>query len=136
MVGVSRQTRLGQQAAEKYGTASAGLVRQYGTHLEKTRKSLPAVAHPQASCGSKAGLQANPQTPGSPLRQWRCGVTPTASLDAGTCRQSASDSIGSPCQDDASEQSGQDEYDHARTGAHAKRRGIRVQFKSDPACLR
>ena len=42
---------------------------------------------------------------------------------------------GHRSQDDASEQSGQDEYEHARTGAHAKR-GIRVQFKSDPACLR
>ena len=39
-----RQTRLGQLAAKKYGTVSAGLMRQYGTHLEKTRKFLFAVA--------------------------------------------------------------------------------------------
>ena len=61
----SRQTRLGQPAAEKYGTASAGLMRQYGTHLEKTRKSLPAVARLRAGYCSRAGLQTNPQTPSS-----------------------------------------------------------------------
>ena len=44
MLGGFRQTRLGQLAVEKYGTISADLVREYGTHLEKTRKSLLAVA--------------------------------------------------------------------------------------------
>ena len=45
MAGESRQTRPGQPAAEKCRTVSAGLMRQYGTHPEKTRKSpsqLPA----------------------------------------------------------------------------------------------
>ena len=96
MLGGFRQTRLGQLAAKKHGTASAGLMRQYGTYPEKTRKSLPAVARLQAGRSSSASLQADSQTPGSPLRQWRCGVTSTASLDTGTCRQSASDPIGSP----------------------------------------
>ena len=80
MVGVSRQTRLGQPAAEKYGTASVGLMREYGMRLEKTRKSLPAVARLQAGRGSKASLQADSQTPGSPP----CGGGPS-SLDAGMC---------------------------------------------------
>ena len=35
----SRQARLGQLVAKKYGTVSAGLMRQYDTHPEKTRKS-------------------------------------------------------------------------------------------------
>ena len=65
MVGVSRQTRLGQLTAKKYGTVSAGLMRQYGTHLEKTRKSLLAVARLQAGRSSRAGLQADSQTPSS-----------------------------------------------------------------------
>ena len=60
-----RQTRLGRLVAKKYGTVSAGLMRQYGTHLEKTRKYLPAVARLQAGRGSKASLQANSQTPSS-----------------------------------------------------------------------
>ena len=63
---------------KKYGTASAGLVRQCGTHMEKTRKCLPAVASLQAGRSSRAGLQANPQTPGSPLplrRRRRDSVT-------------------------------------------------------------
>ena len=63
---VDSETRLGQLAAEKYGTVSAGLMRQYDTHLEKTRKSLPAVARLQAGRGSRAGLQADSQTLGSP----------------------------------------------------------------------
>ena len=74
-----RQTRLGQPAAEKYGTVSADLMRQYDTHLEKTRKCLPAAARLQASRGFRAGLQADSQTPGrSPppsmasRRQHRC----------------------------------------------------------------
>ena len=41
-------------------------MRQYGTHLEKARKSLLAVARLQAGRGSRAGLQADSQTPGSP----------------------------------------------------------------------
>ena len=36
----SRQTRLEQLAAEKHRTVSAGLMRQCGTHLEKTCKSI------------------------------------------------------------------------------------------------
>ena len=62
----SRQTRLGQLAAKKHGTASAGLMREYGTHPEKTHKSLLAVACFQAGRSSRAGLQADSQTPGSP----------------------------------------------------------------------
>ena len=61
-----RQTRLGQPAAEKHGTASAGLMREYGVHMEKTRKYLPAVARLQAGRSSRAGLQVNPQMPGNP----------------------------------------------------------------------
>ena len=88
----SMQTRPGQQAAKKHGTVSAGLMRQYGTHPEKTRKLLLAVARLRAGRGFRAGLQADSQTPGSPfsLRRRRRGVTPTASLDTGTCRQPAS----------------------------------------------
>ena len=50
------------------------------------------VARLQAGRSSRASLQANPQTPDSPfpLRRRRRGVTPTASLDAGTCRRPAS----------------------------------------------
>ena len=66
MVGGFHQTRPRQSAAEKYGTASAGPMRQYDTHLEKTRKCLPAVVRLQAGRSSRASLQANPQTPGSP----------------------------------------------------------------------
>ena len=62
----SRQTRLGQLAAKKYGTISADLMRQYGTHPEKTHKSLPAVARLRADRSSRASLQADSQTPGSP----------------------------------------------------------------------
>ena len=58
MLGGFRQTRLGQMAAEKYGTAGAGLMRQYGTHPEKTRKCPLAVARLQAGRSSRAGLQA------------------------------------------------------------------------------
>ena len=61
----SRQTRLEQLAAKKYGTVSAGLMRQYDAHLEKTRKSLPAVARLQAGRSSRASLQADSQTPSS-----------------------------------------------------------------------
>ena len=43
MLGGFRQTRLGQLAAKKHRTVSAGLVRQYGMRLEKARKYLPAV---------------------------------------------------------------------------------------------
>ena len=60
------QTRLGQPAAEKHGTISAGLVQQCSTHLEKTRKSLPAVVRLQAGRSSRVGLRADSQTPGSP----------------------------------------------------------------------
>ena len=60
-----RQTRLGQPTAEKHGTVSAGLMRQYDTHLEKTRKSLLAVARLQTGRCSRASLQANSQTPSS-----------------------------------------------------------------------
>ena len=66
MVGVSRQTRLGQLAAEKYETVSAGLMQEYGMCLEKTRKCLPTVARLQAGHSSRASLQADSQTPGSP----------------------------------------------------------------------
>ena len=78
----SRQTRLGQPAAEKYGTVSADLMREYGLRLEKTCKSLLAAVR----------LQADSQTPSSPfpLRQRRRSVTPTASLDAGTRKRPAS----------------------------------------------
>ena len=88
---VDSETRLGQLAAEKYGTVSAGLMRQYDTHLEKTRKSLPAVAPPPGGPrfqGRPSGRLANSGQ--SPLRQRRRGVTPTASLDTGTCRRPAS----------------------------------------------
>ena len=47
--------------------------------MEKTRKSLPAVARLRAGRGSKAGLQANPQTPGSPPPRVG-GVAATATL--------------------------------------------------------
>ena len=60
------QTRLEQLTAEKYGTASAGPMREYGLHLEKTRKSLLAAARLQAGRSSKASLQADLQTLGSP----------------------------------------------------------------------
>ena len=55
--GVSRQTRLGQPAAKKHGTASAGLVRQYGMRLEKARKYLPAVVCLQAGRCSKPSFR-------------------------------------------------------------------------------
>ena len=71
----SRQTRLGQPAAEKHRTVSAGLVRQYGTHPEKTRKSLLAVARLQAGHSSRASLQADSQTPGSPLASMLAALT-------------------------------------------------------------
>ena len=41
-------------------------MRQYDTHLEKTRKSPLAVARLQAGRSSRTSLQANSQTPGSP----------------------------------------------------------------------
>ena len=72
----SRQTRLGQLAAEKHGTVSAGLAQGYGMRLEKTCKSFLAVARPQASRGSKAGLQASSQTPGSPPAQRSLRIMP------------------------------------------------------------
>ena len=40
-------------------------MRQYDAHLEKTRKSLLAVARLQAGRGSRASLQASSQTPDS-----------------------------------------------------------------------
>ncbi len=51
-----------------------------------------AVARLRVGRGSRASLQTGPQTPDSPflLRRRRRGVTPTASLDAGTCRRPAS----------------------------------------------
>ena len=77
----SRQARLGQPAAKKHGTASAGLMREYGMRLEKTRKSLPAVARLRAGRGSRAGLQADSQTSGSSLPPPPVdGVAATASL--------------------------------------------------------
>ena len=84
----SRQTRLGQPATEKYRTISADLTRQYDTHLEKTHKSLPAIARLRVGRGSRAGLQADLQTPGSPpplRRRWSGAdaVTPTAWRDGG-----------------------------------------------------
>ena len=54
MLGGFRQTRLGQLAADKYGTVSAGLMREYDLHLEKAHKSLLAVAR------LRAGLNAEP----------------------------------------------------------------------------
>ena len=66
MLGGFRQTRLGQLTAKKYGTVSAGLMRQYGTHLEKTRKSLLAVARLRAGRSSRASLRADSQTLSSP----------------------------------------------------------------------
>ena len=66
MLGGSYQTRLGQLTVKKYRTISADLVREYGTHLEKTRKSLLAVARLQSGSSSRASLQANSQTPDSP----------------------------------------------------------------------
>ena len=36
-------------AAEKHRTVSAGLMREHGMRLEKTRKSLPAVARLRAA---------------------------------------------------------------------------------------
>ena len=70
----SRQTRLEQLTAKKYGTASAGLMRECGTHPEKTRKSPLAVARLQAGRSSKDSLQADSQTPSSPPpRRWRRG---------------------------------------------------------------
>ena len=65
MLGGFRQTRLGQPAAKRHETISACLMRQYSTHPEKTRKSLPAVARLQADRSSRASLRTNPQTPGS-----------------------------------------------------------------------
>ena len=59
-------------------------MRQYDTHLEKIRKSLPAVARLQAGRSSKASLQTNSQTPGSPL----CGSGPS-SPDDGAYRRPA-----------------------------------------------
>ena len=50
----------------KNRTTSAGLMREYGVYPEKTRKYLPAVARLHAGRSSKAGLQADLQTPGSP----------------------------------------------------------------------
>ena len=50
-------------------------------------------------------------------------------------RPSLGENLAFFCYGFGQRQSGQDEYKHARTGAHAKR-GIRVQLKSDPACLR
>ena len=51
-----------------------------------------AVARLQAGRSFRANLQADSQTPSSPLplRRRQSDVTSTASLDAGTCRQSAS----------------------------------------------
>ena len=66
VVGASRQTRLGQPAAKRHGTASAGLMREHGTHLKKTRKSLSAVARLRAGRSPRASLRADSQTPGSP----------------------------------------------------------------------
>ncbi len=63
----SRQTRLGQLAAKKYGTVSAGLMRKYDAHPEKARKYFPAVARLQAGRCSRASLRANPQTPDNPF---------------------------------------------------------------------
>ena len=87
------QTRLEQLTVEKHKTVSADLTRQYGTHLEKTRKSLLAVARLPAGRSSRASLQANSQTPSSPppyvdaddtgavaassRRRRRCDVTST-----------------------------------------------------------
>ncbi len=73
------ETRLGQPAAKKHGAASAGLTRQCDTHLEKTRKYLPAVARLQAGRSFRASLQANSQTLGSPPPRVG-GVAATATL--------------------------------------------------------
>ena len=61
----SMQTRLERLTAEKHRTASADLMRQYGTRLEKARKSPLAAARLQAGRSSRASLQADSQTPGS-----------------------------------------------------------------------
>ena len=75
VAGASRQTRPGQPAAKKHGTASAGLAREYGMRLEKTRKSLPAVARLQAGRGFRAGLQAGHSRP--PKGGWSRRERPT-----------------------------------------------------------
>ena len=59
ILGGFRQTRLERLAAEKHRTISAGLMRKHGMRLEKTRKSLLAVARLQAGRGSRASLQAD-----------------------------------------------------------------------------
>ena len=71
--GRSMQTRLGQLAAEKYGTVSAGLMREYGMHLGKTRKYIPSVVRLQAGRGSRASLQACMQgsLPPASAASWR-----------------------------------------------------------------
>ena len=60
------QTRLERLTAEKHRTASADLMRQYGTRLEKARKSPLAAARLQAGRSSRASLQADSQTLDSP----------------------------------------------------------------------
>ena len=80
MPGGFRQTRPGQPAAEKYGTISAGLIREYGLHLEKTRKYLPAVVCLQAGRCSKPSFRPTRKRRAVPLphestlsRRWhRC----------------------------------------------------------------
>ena len=77
MPGGFRQTRPGQPAAKKYGTVSAGLMREYGTHLEKTSKYLPTVARLQA------GLNAEPHCDADAVAASRGDAMPRRSFVVG-----------------------------------------------------
>ena len=92
MAGVSRQTRLGQPTTKKYGTISAGLMREHSTHLEKTRKSLPAVVRLQAGRSSRASLRADSQTLSSPPCvgiRWRVAVVRRRRVSTASARLKA-----------------------------------------------
>ena len=70
----SRQARLGQLVAKKYGTVSAGLMRQYDTHPEKTRKSpsqLPVSRRAAAPWPAFRPTRKRRAVP--PPRRWRRG---------------------------------------------------------------
>ena len=75
VVGVSRQTRLGQPAAEKHGTASADLMREYG--LPWKRLANPS---PQLPASRRAAV---PGPASKPTRKRRAAFLPVvADVDA------------------------------------------------------
>ena len=82
-----RQTRLGQLATKKHGTASAGLMREYGMRLEKTRKSLLAVARLQAGRSSRASLQAGRTIRPSGRTMTRSGPPVVVDADAASSQR-------------------------------------------------